>query len=250
MTSAAVSYLFGGKTALVTGAGRGIGRATAKALSAAGAVTYALSKTKENLDSLKTECPDIRPIRVDISDWSSTRRAVESVGPVDFLVNNAAVFIMQPFLDVDPRTFDSTYNVNVKAVINISQVVVQGMIQRRSPGSIVNVSSIGSCRAFVDHTVYNSSKGALDQVTRIMALELGPHGIRVNGIQPTSVMTDMGLSEYEDNPAEAEMFKAKHPLRKFAEVHEVVDTIMYLLSDKSSMIHGVILPVDGGYLTQ
>lgn len=243
-----VKFDFTGKTALVTGAGRGIGRTTAKALYAAGAVTYALSKTQQNLDSLKAECPDIRPVCVDLSDWDATKKAVEAIGPIDLLVNNAGYLVLQSFLEADSKGFDDVFSVNVKAVVCVSQVVAKGMIARHRPGAIVNVSSIASARAYPDYVTYGSSKGALDQVTRSMALELGKHQIRVNSVNPTVVMTDMGKITWSD-PARAQSLLDCIPLGRFAEEEEVSDAILYLLSDKASMIHGAFLPVDGGLWT-
>jgi L-xylulose reductase len=242
---ASVTYHFAGKMALVTGAGRGIGRATAKALVAAGAVTYGLSKTKENLDSLKSECPDIRTVCVDLSDWDATKKAVEDIGPIDLLVNNAGVLQLHSFLEVEPQKFDEIYNVNVKALMCVSQVVAKGMIARGCSGSIVNVSSVGSSRAVKSYSAYGSSKAAVDQLTRIMALELGPHKIRVNSVNPTVVMTDLGKITWAD-PARSVPFLARHPLGKFAEEDDVANAIMFLLSDKAGMIDGHSLPIDGG----
>jgi len=245
MTST-VAFKFDGKRALVTGAGRGIGRAIAIALAKNGAETYALGKTQKNLDDLVAECPSIRPICVDMSDWAATRLAVEGLAPIDLLVNNAAVSQLAPFLEVQPEHFDESFEVNVKAVINISQVVAKSLISRGSPGAIVNISSQASVRAFADHTIYCAAKGALDQLTRMMALELGPHQIRVNSINPTVVMTDMGRKHWDNDTIGGPM-KAKIPLGRFAEVSDVVDPVLYLLSDSASMVHGAFLMVDGGF---
>jgi len=193
------SYQFEGKRALVTGASRGIGKAIAIALSQSGAETYALSKTKEHLDTLIAECPSILPVCVDLSDWAETRKAVESLPPIDLLVNNAGVAKLMSFLNVQQEDIDTCFDVNVKAVINISQVVAESLISRGCPGSIVNISSQSSVRAGPDRTVYSASKGALDMITKVMALELGPHKIRVNSVNPTVVMTDMGIMAWSDD---------------------------------------------------
>ncbi|KAI0210413.1 L-xylulose reductase [Lamellibrachia satsuma] len=132
---------FDGKHALVTGAGKGIGNAIAKALAAGGAETIALSRSQEDLDHLKAENPEITTVCVDLSDWAAARKAVEEIGPVDLLV------------------------------------VARGMVDRGKGGAIVNISSIGSHTALPLHTAICASKGALDQVTRVMALELGPHQV-------------------------------------------------------------------------
>jgi len=240
------SYKFDGKRALVTGAGRGIGNAIAIALAKCGAETYALAKTQANLDALVAECNSIHPVCVDLADWSATRKAVEALPPIDFLVNNAAVAKLDSFLDVTPEDIDISFEINVKAVINVSQVVAKSLISRGSGGSIVNVSSQSGKRALLDHTVYCATKGALDMTTKVMALELGPHKIRVNSVNPTVVMTDMGRKNWSDDTKRNGML-SRIPLSRFAEVSEVVGPVLYLLSDEASMVHGHFMMIDGGY---
>ena len=138
-------------------------------------------------------------------------------------------------------------NVNLKAVLFTSQTVAKGMVKRGGGGSIVNVSSQASQAALLDHAVYCASKGGLDQLSRVMALELGPHNIRVNCVNPTVVMTDMGRLGWSD-PKKAATMLSKIPLGKFAQVEDVVHAVLFLLSDKAAMINGVMLPVDGGFL--
>uniref|UniRef100_A0A8D1J2E1 L-xylulose reductase n=1 Tax=Sus scrofa TaxID=9823 RepID=A0A8D1J2E1_PIG len=236
-----------GRRALVTGAGKGIGRSTVQALHAAGAQVVAVSRTQADLDSLVRECPGVEPVCVDLGDWEATERALGGVGPVDLLVNNAAVALMQPFLEVTKEACDRSFEVNLRAVIQVSQVVARGLIARGAPGSIVNVSSQASQRALPNHSVYCSTKGALDMLTKMMALELGPHKIRVNAVNPTVVMTPMGRANWS-NPPKAKAMLDRIPLGRFAEVEHVVDAILFLLSDRSSMTTGSTLPVDGGYL--
>ncbi|KAM5272618.1 L-xylulose reductase [Ctenodactylus gundi] len=238
---------FAGRRALVTGAGKGIGRSTVRALHAAGARVVAVSRTRADLDSLVLECPGVEPVCVDLADWEATERALSSVGPVDLLVNNAAVALLQPFLGVTKEACDTSFQVNLRAVIQVSQIVARGMITRGVPGAIVNVSSQASQRALPNHSVYCSTKGALDMLTKAMALELGPHKIRVNAVNPTVVMTPMGRANWSD-PHKAQVMLDRIPLSKFAEVENVVDAILFLLSDRSSMTTGSILPVDGGFL--
>ncbi|XP_055005983.1 L-xylulose reductase isoform X3 [Boleophthalmus pectinirostris] len=197
---------FAGKHALVTGAGKGIGRATACSLSRCGAKVTALTRTQTDLDSLLLECPSIVPVCVDLSDWGATAAALEHAGPFDLLVNNAACAILQPFLEV---------------------------IQCECEGSSTCVSG--------------STKAALDMLTKVMALELGPYKIRVNCVNPTVVMTEMGRIGWSD-AEKASAMKSRIPLGQFAEVEDVVNSILFLLSDKSNMTSGATLPVDGGFL--
>ncbi|CAK9829346.1 L-xylulose reductase [Anthophora retusa] len=238
---------FEGKRILVTGAGQGIGKELVFHLAEYGADVIALSKTEKHLEDLRARDRRIKTICVNLCDWEATRKAVESVLPVDLLVNNAGVACLNPFLDATPEDFDLTFTVNVKAILNVSQVVAKDMIRRKVGGSIVNLSSQASHAALKDHAVYCASKGAVDMLSKTMALELGPHNIRVNTVNPTVIMTEMGKLGWSE-PEKARSMLSKIPLGRFGEVSEVIDAIVFLLSDRSSMINGVTLPVDGGFL--
>lgn len=236
-----------GKRALVTGAGKGIGREIAAVLTECGAQVVALSRTQADLDSLKSEI-GCETIHADLTSANDARRAAEAAGEIDLLVNNAGISILQPFLETTIDAFDDVMAVNVRAVLVISQVIARGMIARGRGGAIVNLSSTASSVALRDHTAYCASKGALDQLTRMMALELGPHQIRVNSINPTVTLTPMGEMAWGD-PAKSGPMLARIPLGRFAKPRQIAEAVAYLLSDHADMIHGAILPVDGGFLT-
>ncbi|XP_036052709.1 carbonyl reductase [NADPH] 2-like [Onychomys torridus] len=238
---------FRGLRALVTGAGRGIGRGTVKALHASGAKVVAVTLNNADLVSLAKECPGIEPVCVDLGDWEATEKALGGIGPVDLLVNNAAVALVQPFLEATKEAFDRSFNVNVRSVLQISQMVAKGMIDRGVAGSIVNVSSMVAYVTFPGLTNYCSTKGAMTMLTKAMAMELGPHKIRVNSVNPTVVLTDMGKKVTADAEF-AKKLKERHPLRKFAEVEDVVNSILFLLSDSSASTSGSGIMVDAGYL--
>uniref|UniRef100_A0A8C2V8G7 Dicarbonyl and L-xylulose reductase n=1 Tax=Chinchilla lanigera TaxID=34839 RepID=A0A8C2V8G7_CHILA len=224
-----------GRRALVTGAGKGIGRSTVQALCAAGVRVVAVSRTQADLDSLVGECPGVEPVCVDLADWEATERALSSVGPVDLLVNNAAVALLQPFLEITKEACDRSFDVNLRAVIQVSQIVARSMIARGVPGAIVNVSSQSSQRALTNHTPSNWGP--------VMSLLQ----IRVNAVNPTVVMTPMGKAYWSD-PHKAKVILDRIPLGRFAEVENVVDAILFLLSDRSGMTTGSALPVEGGFL--
>ncbi|XP_026495881.1 D-erythrulose reductase-like [Vanessa tameamea] len=238
---------FKGKRILVTGAGQGIGRGIAIELWRAGANIVALSRTRSHLESLQSEYPSIDIVDVDIADWDTTREVIESLGHFDALVNNAAVAICEPFLTCSSADYNKIFDVNVKAVLNVSQVIARKMVENKIAGTIVNISSQASKAALKDHALYSASKAALDALTRAMALELGPYGIRVNSVNPTVIMTAMAKVGWSDPVKSSEML-AKIPLGRFGEVSEVVNAVVFLLSEKSSMINGVELPIDGGFL--
>ena len=166
---------------------------------------------------------------------------------IDLLVNNAGISIPQSFLDTTVDAFDRTMAVNVRAAVIVSQVIARGMIARKFPGVIVNLSSQASKVALQDHTAYCASKGAMDQLTRMMALELGPHNIRVNAVNPTVTLTPMGQMAWGD-PVKRDPMLAKIPLGRFAQPRDVAHTVAYLLSDQADLIHGVTMPIDGGFL--
>ncbi|KAH9512978.1 hypothetical protein Btru_035520 [Bulinus truncatus] len=168
---------FSGKRALVTGAGKGIGRAIAIKLSICGANTVAISRTQADLNSLKAEFPSIETHVVDLSNWSSARKTIEALGHFDLLVNNAGVSRIAPFVEVPEEDFDYVFNTNFKALFCVSQVVAKSMIEKKSGGAIVNLSSAASTQGIKNHAVYCSTKGAVDSLTTVMALELGPHKI-------------------------------------------------------------------------
>ncbi|KAJ7372599.1 hypothetical protein OS493_017870 [Desmophyllum pertusum] len=212
-----------------------------------GAEVIALSRTQADLDSLKTEVPSIHTVCLDLSDIEAASKKVDSLGDIHLLVNNAGIAILGPFEEVKLEDFDKMFSVNVKAPLFIAQVVAKKMIASGSGGSIVNVSSQASMIALKDHTLYSSTKAAMDMFTKSLALELGPHKIRVNAVNPTVVMTDMGRIGWSD-PTKAKPMLDKIPLGRFAEVEDVVHAIVYLLSDKANMITGTMLPVDGGRL--
>uniref|UniRef100_A0A182MPH8 Ketoreductase domain-containing protein n=1 Tax=Anopheles culicifacies TaxID=139723 RepID=A0A182MPH8_9DIPT len=233
-----------GKTIVVTGAGQGIGNELCHTLDRLGAKVIAVSRSIGPLEELKAACPRIETIQVDLSDWERTKTALAPLGKVDGLVNNAGVAVIKPFLELTEEDYDRTFNVNVKAAFNVAQILVPKM----EPGSsIVNVSSLAGLKAIHGHCAYSMSKAAIDGLTRNLALELGPRKIRVNSVNPTVILTRMGRENWSD-PAKADPLKAKIPLARFGEVNEVVEPIIYLLSERSSFVNGHCLPIEGGFL--
>jgi len=234
------------KRALVTGAGKGIGREIATMLHRFNARVIALGRTEKDLESLKEQI-GCETILAELEDANATRQAAERAGKVDLLVNNAAIAILEPFLKATVAAWDKTMAVNLRAVMIISQVVANQMIERGVSGSIVNVSSMSSFQALPDHSAYAASKAGLDQLTAVMAVELGKHRIRVNSVNPTVVLTDMGKRAWSD-PAKGGPMLARIPLRRFAECEDIASVVCFILTDGAAMLNGLALRIDGGFL--
>jgi L-xylulose reductase len=234
------------KRALVTGAGKGIGREIATMLHRFNAQVVALSRTESDLKSLQDEIK-CETIIAELADPEAARNAAEQAGEIDFLVNNAAIAILEPFLNATVEAWDKTMAVNLRSVVVISQVIAKQMIARDVQGSIVNVSSMAAFQALRDHASYCASKAGLDQLSAVMAVELGQYGIRVNSVNPTVVLTEMGKRAWSD-PAKGAPMLARIPLQRFAECEEIASVVCFLLTDGASMLNGLALRVDGGFL--
>ncbi len=237
---------FEGKTILVTGAGKGIGRATVAYLAARGAKVVALSRSAADLAELETAY-GCRTITVDLADANAARAAARSALPFDLLVNCAGITELQSVLDTTVEAFDNVMAVNCRAPLIVSQEYARDVIARGQKGAIVNVSSISSFIGFADHAAYCASKGALDGLTRVMANELGRQGIRVNGVHPVVTLTPMAVKAWSD-PEKSDPMLKRIPMGRFVEPDEVASVIAYLLSDEAAMVNGIDLPIDGGFL--
>ncbi|XP_060562014.1 L-xylulose reductase-like [Ruditapes philippinarum] len=245
-----MSFDFSGKKVLVTGAGKGIGRAVAEKLSQCGCKVYVLSRTKSDLDSLVDDNQNITSIVADLCEWEETKTKLEKLEVLDGLVNNAGISGHE-YAAVDcPREYIyKVLDTNLMSAINCSQIVAKKMIEAKVKGSIVNVSSIGSVGAFPKGLPYHMSKAALDMVSKQFALELGPHGIRVNSVNPSLVMTPMIREVIDKGIHVDEIITSRSSISRLLELHEIVNPILYLLSDLSTMVTGQAHVVDGGCLS-
>ncbi len=230
---------------LVTGASGGIGGATVRQLRAAGADVIANGRNGEQLDKLAaaTGC---RTLPFDLTSEESIRGALEGLDL--WGVVNCGGFggeIATP-MDTDIAVFDQVIAINARGALLVTKYASQSMIRLGKGGAIVNVSSQASLVALKGHISYGSSKAALDNITRVSALELGKYGIRVNSVNPTVVMTEMSAF-YWGRPEIAEPFMAQMPLGRWATEDEIAAPIVFLLGDGASMITGVSLPIDGGF---
>jgi len=252
---------FRDKSVLITGAGKGIGRALTLRLAGIGSRVYALSRTESDLTALLQECPPgarVTTVVVDIRDWDKTRAAVESCGAVDVVLNVAGVGTEEPFLEITPNVFDDIINVNLKAVVNVSQTAAKMMIASgKKAGSIVNISSRLAHRAINDCSIYSCSKAGVDQLTKCMCFELGKFGIRVNSINLGGVWTPMWASTFEEGAQSGERASLDNFVNKmlpripagkaFIPMEDVINTVLFTASDLTSMLTGANIPLDGGY---
>ena len=230
---------------LITGASGGIGTATVRHLVAGGAEVIASGRDEAKLDALagKTGC---RTLAFDLSSEDSVRDAVADLDL--WGVVNCGGFggeIATP-METDIAVFDKVIAVNARGALLVTKYASRTMVRLGKGGAIVNVSSQAALAALKGHISYGSSKAALDNITRVSALELGPYGIRVNGVHPTVVMTEMS-SFYWGRPEIGESFLKQMPLGRWATEEEIAAPIAFLLSDGASMISGVSIPIDGGF---
>lgn len=241
-----------GKTALVTGSTSGIGRATADALAALGAHVIVSGR---DAGRGATAVAEIRAaggtadfLAADLSDMGSVQTLATQAlaigdGHVDILVNNAAIYPFAPLVDVTEAEFDRVFDTNVKALFFLTKALVPAMIDR-GDGAIVNFSTGLANMGVAGGSVYSSSKGAVESITRAWSAELGPSGIRVNAISPGVIITP-GTDAVGSGVLE---FIKGDPAGRPGQPDEIATAVAFLVSDASRYIHGVVLPVDGGAL--
>jgi NAD(P)-dependent dehydrogenase (short-subunit alcohol dehydrogenase family) len=236
---------FTGRTILVTGASGGIGGAIVRHLVAANATVLAAGRNLEHLEALAAET-GATPLPFDLTSEDSIREAVE--GKDIWGVVNSGGWggeIATP-QDTDIDVFDKVISINARGSLLVTKYASREMIRLGNGGAIVNISSQAGLVALPGHISYGSSKAALDNITRVSALELGKYGIRVNSVNPTVVMTPMS-AWYWGRPDIEGPFLEAMPLGKWATEDDIAAPVVFLLSDAAGMISGVSLPIDGGY---
>jgi 2-keto-3-deoxy-L-fuconate dehydrogenase len=237
-----------GKTALVTAAGQGIGRASALALAAEGAQVWATDVNAALLDSY-AGVANVTTLRLDVLDKAAIQSVVASLPPLDVLFNCAGFVHNGTILDATDAEWDFAFNLNVRAQFWMIQAVLPGMLQKGG-GSIINMASVcGSLKGLPNRFIYGSSKAAVVGLTKSVAADYVARGVRCNAIAPGTVDTpSLGdrINTYAD-PAEArKAFIARQPMGRLAQAHEIAPIIVYLASDESVFATGQVFSVDGG----
>jgi NAD(P)-dependent dehydrogenase (short-subunit alcohol dehydrogenase family) len=242
-----------GLCAVVTGAGRGIGRGSARALAAAGADVVLVSRTGHELVEVAGEVERLGrkawPVVCDVTDRAAVDRAIDTLERLDVLVNAAGANIPEPFLAVTEEHFDRLVAVNVKATFFVAQTAARRMIAAGAGGSIINLSSQMGRVGARDRSVYCSTKHAVEGLTRALAVELAPAQIRVNAIAPTFVRTPM-TEPFLANGAFLADTLGRIPLGRVGEVADVVGAVVFLASPAAALVTGESLLVDGGWTAQ
>jgi NAD(P)-dependent dehydrogenase (short-subunit alcohol dehydrogenase family) len=248
-----------GKTALVTGGGRGIGRDLATGLAEQGADVIVASRKLENCEAAAKELEALGvrayALAVNMLEEDSINALAETLDErglaVDILVNNAGITWGAPMLEHPLEAWDKVYNVNVRGLFQLTQLIARRMKARGEGGVIVNVTSIGGYRGASDNVqpaiAYNSSKGAIITLTKDMAVKLAPLGIRVNAIAPGPFLTDM-MGFLRGNDEILKKFTGGIPLQRTGETDDLKGVIAFLASEASAYVTGHTLPVDGGLL--
>ena len=237
---------FIGKTIIITGAGKGIGRACVELFTHRGARIIALSRSQADLDHL-AQAFGTTVISVDLTDNAAARDAMKKAGLADALINCAGTNVLESVLDMTEEGYEEVLGINLRAALICAQEFARARIANGGGGAIVNVTSIAGHRGFVDHVAYAASKAGLEGATRVMAKELGTHGIRVNAVAPTVTMTELAARTWSE-PSKRDPMMVRHPLGRFAEVEDVARSIALLISEDAAIINGAVLPVDGGFL--
>jgi NAD(P)-dependent dehydrogenase (short-subunit alcohol dehydrogenase family) len=243
------SFSLEGRTAVVTGGSRGIGAATARALDGAGARVALVARGSAALVALAGELHrDPIVIVADLGEAVApaavARRALDELGPVDILVNNAAAAARLATVDTDAAVIDELLAVNVRAPLLLVAALAPSMIER-GRGSIINISSVSGLVGTPRRAAYAASKGAIDAATRSLAVELGPSGIRVNSVAPGVVDTAL-WAKNKAIPGVAETIVGQTPLRRWATPEDIADVIVFLASDAARFVTGETISADGG----
>lgn len=253
MIDASSLFRLDGKRALVTGAGRGIGASAAEVLAAFGAHVTLVSRSEaevaEAAKAIREKGGRADHMALDVTDIDAVRAAVAATEPFDILVNNAGTNRPGPFVEATVEDFDAVAGLNIRAAFFVAQAVTRRLIEAGKPGSIIQVSSQMGHVGAVNRTIYCTTKFAIEGMTKAMAVELAPHGIRVNSLCPTFIETPM-TEPFFRNPDFRASVLSKIKLGRLGSVEDLAGALILLASDASSLMTGASLIVDGGWTAE
>lgn len=257
MSPAHIRYGLEGRVFIVTGAAQGIGEACARTLAADGAAValwdtddakgraLAAALTAEDASAVHVHCNVASAAEVSAA-LAATLRAF---GRIDGVVNNAGIFRAAPFLDITEADWDAVLDVNLKGSFLVGQAVARQLVAQASGGAIVNMSSVNGRLTIASIASYNASKGGIDQLTRVMALSLAEHGIRVNGVAPGTIATELAAKAVLTSEEAKARIMSRTPMKRLGEPAEIASVVAFLLSDAASYMTGETVLVDGGRMT-
>jgi NAD(P)-dependent dehydrogenase (short-subunit alcohol dehydrogenase family) len=239
------------KIAIVTGGGSGIGLAITEKFVQNAVHTIIVGRDEQKLCAAKQNLGELcEPMTCDLSDLSSipalVKTIVEKYGRIDILVNNAGINMKKEFTEVTDEEFQKIILTNVTSVFALSREVVKCMLEKGIRGSIINISSMASQYGIPKVIAYTASKSAIEGMTRSMAVDLSPKGIRVNCIAPGFIATDMSAKALNNDPERKNRVLSRTPMRELGQPSDIGDAALFLSSDAAKYITGVVLPVDGG----
>ena len=239
------------KTAIITGATKGIGRATAIAIAQVGGNVIAVGRNQPELDSLGKIIKKLKvkytAFNCDVNDYNLMKSFINNLKKIDIFVNNAGTNIPEPFLKVKKTSMETVLDVNTKSVFNLAQLCANQIIKtNKKGGSIINTSSIFGLVAGQNRSVYSMTKFGVEGLTKGMAIDLAKFNIRVNSVCPNIVLTPR-TKKYLDNKKYQKYVKASTPLDRIATGTDIATAITFLASDAASMITGTSIVIDGGW---
>ena len=239
------------KYALVTGAGKGLGRACSLALAEAGATVIVLSRTMSDLNKLEKDFKKIKgkliKVHCDVMNYKELQDKLKKIKIIDILINNAGSNIPEPFEKIKQDSMNYLVDLNLKAAFNVAQLVVKKMLKnKKRPGSIINMSSQLGHVGMSGRNIYNMTKFGIEGLTKGMGVELAKRNIRVNSVAPTFVETPMVKRFFKNKKFKKEVI-SNIPLGRVADASDVATAVAFLASDASSMITGTSILVDGGW---
>ena len=247
-------YNLKNKYALVTGAGKGLGRACSLALAEAGATVIVLSRTISDLNKLEKDFKKIKgkliKVHCDVMNYKELQDKLKKIKIIDILINNAGSNIPEPFEKIKQDSMNYLVDLNLKAAFNVAQLVVKKMLKnKKRPGSIINMSSQLGHVGMSGRNVYNMTKFGIEGLTKGMGVELAKKNIRVNSVAPTFVETPM-VKQFFKNKKFKKLAIGQIPLGKVATESDIATTVCFLASSASSMITGTSIIIDGGWTAQ